>query len=234
LGRYYGPNATRILTASTPNRPCRSAPRWRTARINYAAELNDASVAGALHHAAMMHGNGRGGQIAPERAQISQASNPRRHRRACCSRLHPPQEWPSFRVSAMAAFTTRETSTVTLGPDRLFRLNDHCSRRANQGAIIMSGVGYGALAWKSTRPHFREKEIEDAVLASLTHQTLKELGVAAVGHRLKLLNAISFVRTDAKAKAALAILPEFDKALGRRKDGPAHPDHLDEAACRTP
>ena len=29
---------------------------------------------------------------------------------------------------------------------------------------------------------------------------------------------------DAKAKAALAILPEFDKGLGRRKDGPAHPD----------
>jgi hypothetical protein len=70
---------------------------------------------------------------------------------------------------------------------------------------------------KSTRPHFREKEIDDAVLASLTHQTLKELGVAAVGHRLRLLNATGLVRTDAKAKAALAILPEFDKALGRRK-----------------
>jgi hypothetical protein len=38
----------------------------------------------------------------------------------------------------------------------------------------------------------------------------------------------------ANAKAALAILPEFDKGLGRRKDGPAHPDHLDEAACRIP
>ena len=32
-----------------------------------------------------------------------------------------------------------------------------------------------------------------------------------------LLDAIGLVRTDAKAKAALAILPEFDKALGRRK-----------------
>ena len=47
-------------------------------------------------------------------------------------------------------------------------------------------------------------------------------------------DAIDLVRTDAKAKAALAILPEFDKGLGRRKDGPAHPDHLDEAACRIP
>jgi hypothetical protein len=49
-----------------------------------------------------------------------------------------------------------------------------------------------------------------------------------------LLDAIGLVRADAKAKAALATLPEFDKALGRRKDGPAHPDHLDEAACRIP
>ena len=49
----------------------------------------------------------------------------------------------------------------------------------------MSGVGYGGPR-KSTRPHFREKEIDCAVLASLTHRTLKELAVAAVGHRLYL------------------------------------------------
>jgi GGDEF domain-containing protein len=34
---------------------------------------------------------------------------------------------------------------------------------------------------------FRENEIDETVLASLTHETLKELGVTAVGHRLKLL-----------------------------------------------
>jgi hypothetical protein len=38
---------------------------------------------------------------------------------------------------------------------------------------------------------FRDNEIEDTVLPSLTHETLKELGVAAVGHRLKLLDAIA-------------------------------------------
>jgi hypothetical protein len=37
---------------------------------------------------------------------------------------------------------------------------------------------------------FRENEIDDTVLPSLTHETLKELGVTAVGHRLKLLDAI--------------------------------------------
>ncbi len=38
---------------------------------------------------------------------------------------------------------------------------------------------------------FRENEIDETVLPSLTHKTLKELGVAAVGHRLKLLDAIA-------------------------------------------
>ena len=38
-------------------------------KIDNAAKLNDAAVAGALHHAAMMHGNGRRDQIAPERTQ---------------------------------------------------------------------------------------------------------------------------------------------------------------------
>ena len=32
---------------------------------------------------------------------------------------------------------------------------------------------------------FRENEIDETVLPSLTHETLKELGVTAVGHRLQ-------------------------------------------------
>jgi class 3 adenylate cyclase len=48
---------------------------------------------------------------------------------------------------------------------------------------------------------FRENEIDETVLASLTHETLKEIGVTAVGHRLKLLDAIAALRTDAGAKA---------------------------------
>ena len=47
---------------------------------------------------------------------------------------------------------------------------------------------------------FREHEIDETVLPSLTHETLKELGVAAVGHRLKLLDAIAALRSDAGAK----------------------------------
>ena len=44
---------------------------------------------------------------------------------------------------------------------------------------------------------FRENEIDETVLPSLTHETLKELGVTAVGHRLKLLDAIAALRNDA-------------------------------------
>src|SRR3984885_12714687 len=41
---------------------------------------------------------------------------------------------------------------------------------------------------------FRENDIDETVLPSLTHETLKELGVVSVGHRVKLLDAIAAVR----------------------------------------
>jgi hypothetical protein len=43
---------------------------------------------------------------------------------------------------------------------------------------------------------FRENEIDETVLPSLTHETLKELSVTAIGHRLKLLDAIAALRND--------------------------------------
>jgi class 3 adenylate cyclase len=43
---------------------------------------------------------------------------------------------------------------------------------------------------------FRENEIDETVLRSLTHENLKELGVTALGHRLKLLDAIAALRAD--------------------------------------
>ena len=51
---------------------------------------------------------------------------------------------------------------------------------------------------------FRENDIDQTVLPSLTHETLKELGVMAVGHRLKLLDAIAALRADASGKASSA------------------------------
>ena len=48
---------------------------------------------------------------------------------------------------------------------------------------------------------FRENEIDETVLPSLTEEHLKELGVTALGHRLKLLDAIAALRNDASGKA---------------------------------
>jgi hypothetical protein len=46
---------------------------------------------------------------------------------------------------------------------------------------------------------FRENEIDETVPPSLTHENLKELGVTALGHRLKLLDAIAALRNDVTA-----------------------------------
>ena len=48
---------------------------------------------------------------------------------------------------------------------------------------------------------FRENEIDETVLPSLTHEDLKELGVTAIGHRLKLLDAIAALRKDASVQS---------------------------------
>ena len=48
---------------------------------------------------------------------------------------------------------------------------------------------------------FRENEIDETVLPNLTAEDLKELGVAALGHRRKLLDAIAALRADASGKA---------------------------------
>src|SRR6478752_3188398 len=51
---------------------------------------------------------------------------------------------------------------------------------------------------------FRENEINERVLPSLTAEDLKELGVTALGHRRILLDAIAALRTDASGKAPSA------------------------------
>src|SRR6476660_5193680 len=50
-------------------------------------------------------------------------------------------------------------------------------------------------------PVFRENDIDETVLPNLTAEDLKELGVASLGHRRKLLDAIAALRTDGRAKA---------------------------------
>jgi hypothetical protein len=46
---------------------------------------------------------------------------------------------------------------------------------------------------------FRENEIDETVLPNLTAADLKELGIAALGHRRKFLDAIVALRIDGEA-----------------------------------
>jgi hypothetical protein len=58
--------------------------------------------------------------------------------------------------------------------------------------VWLRGLGLGKY-----EAAFRENEIDETVLRRLTHETLKELGVASIGHRVKLLDAIAALRNDA-------------------------------------
>ena len=65
--------------------------------------------------------------------------------------------------------------------------------------VWLRGLGLGKY-----EAAFRENEIDETVLPGLTAEDLKELGVAALGHRRKLLDAIAALRPDASGKAPSA------------------------------
>jgi class 3 adenylate cyclase/predicted ATPase len=65
---------------------------------------------------------------------------------------------------------------------------------------------------------FRENDIDETVLASLTHENLKEVGVASFGHRVKLLDAIAALRSDGSGKT-----PSVDATTASSTPSP-HPE----------
>src|SRR6266550_242892 len=65
---------------------------------------------------------------------------------------------------------------------------------------------------------FRENEIDEKVLPTLTADDLKDLGVSIVGHRRRLLNAIAALRADADTKIPLPdTLPTSVKDAAERR-----------------
>src|ERR1700693_5613376 len=62
---------------------------------------------------------------------------------------------------------------------------------------------------------FRENEIDETVLPGLTAEDLKELGVAALGRRRKLLDAIAALRADTNASPTAAPGPAVAEAPPR-------------------
>src|SRR5262249_47487554 len=69
---------------------------------------------------------------------------------------------------------------------------------------------------------FRDNEIDETVLPSLTHETLKELGVTAIGHRLKLLDAIAALRSEASGK-----IPSAGTATASTTPSPRHEERAE-------
>jgi class 3 adenylate cyclase len=76
------------------------------------------------------------------------------------------------------------------------------------GATMDIVVWLRSLGFGKYEAIFRENDIDETVLPSLTHENLKELGVASFGHRVKLLDAIAALRSVTSEKA-----PSADAAL---------------------
>ena len=69
---------------------------------------------------------------------------------------------------------------------------------------------------------FRENDIDETVLPSLTAEDLKDLGVSIVGHRRKLLDAIGALRTDTSAPG-----PSNDLKTTASAPSPSHEDRAE-------
>src|ERR1700757_375186 len=76
--------------------------------------------------------------------------------------------------------------------------------RGTRGIPMDVGGWLRSLGLGKYEAAFRENEIDETVLPSLTHEILKELGVTAIGHRLKLLDAIAALRAEASEPAPLS------------------------------
>src|SRR5262249_51576964 len=73
--------------------------------------------------------------------------------------------------------------------------------RPLRGAVMDIVVWLRSLGLGKYEAAFRENEIDETVLPSLTDEHLKELGVTALGHRVKLLDAIAALRSDKSSQA---------------------------------
>jgi hypothetical protein len=72
------------------------------------------------------------------------------------------------------------------------------------GAVMDVVVWLRSLGLGKYEAAFRENDIDETVLLTLTTEDLKELGVTALGHRHKLLDAIAALRTNSNSKMPLA------------------------------
>src|ERR1700692_546437 len=88
-----------------------------------------------------------------------------------------------------------------------------CSGRRTRGGAMDVGGWLRRLGLEQYEAAFRENEIDDTVLPTLTAEDLRDLGVGFVGHRRKLLDAIAALRAETSAPTPLSDAPlAIDKA----------------------
>src|SRR5580704_7727025 len=90
------------------------------------------------------------------------------------------------------------------------------------GAVMDMLVWLRSLGLGKYEVAFRENQIDETVLPNLTAEDLKELGVTALGHRRKLLDAIAALGSDGTGKspaldAASASKPRPEDRAERRQ-----------------
>src|SRR5262245_19397188 len=127
-----------------------------------------------------------------------------------------------------AGSVANEPDSDTGGPlttlDSSTRLDNH-EWYAVEGAMTDLGGWLRSLGLGKYEAAFRENEIDETVLRSLTDEHLKQLGVAALGHRLKLLDAIAALRGDesqhilapARPSAATTTAAPVADSVGERR-----------------
>src|SRR5262249_10611582 len=125
------------------------------------------------------------------------------------------------RVALMVALIDTETAypwpfraSWTLPPDGTMM----CSNPEFGALSWTSRSGCGAWASGSMRRSSARMTSDETVLPSLTHENMKELGVASFGHRVKLLDAIAALRNEPSGKA-----PSVD-AASTLSTPSAHPE----------
>src|SRR5262249_16721452 len=93
----------------------------------------------------------------------------------------------------------------------------------NRGSPMDIEAWLQGLGLERYLPAFRDNEIDWEVLPKLTSEDLREIGVAAIGHRRKLLDAIAAVGASATAAVSAAAAPAAAERRPRRAGPPPMP-----------
>src|SRR5919202_1089577 len=96
---------------------------------------------------------------------------------------------------------------------------------ARRGTRVDIAAWLRGLGLERYEPAFRANDVDEAVLPRLTAEDLAALGVASVGHRRKLLEAIAALADEARLQGRLR------PAVGARR-GPAAAPVVPEAERR--